>query len=174
MKKYLFLALISLITISAHAQYNSSANGPRYGTAINQDNTFRKLTCGQMFKTDVASSTLDTVLTDLIIPPGTNANGFHNITGTAYDMTCYLTVHDSCVYAFKSVSNAQIGDRLTLIISNTQSFNPVVYFYGYSLLASQWQMVASGTKVTCNAGKNAVFKFFYDGTYWEEESRCIH
>ena len=174
MKKYLFLALISLITFSAHAQYNSSANGPRFGTAQNQDNTGRKITYGQIFHTDVASATLDTVLTSAILPSGTAPNGFPNITGTVFDATIYLTVKDSCVFAFKSTAYNQIGDRLTLIISNTQSFNPVVYLYGYSALASQWQTVASGTKITCNAGKNAVLHFVYDGTYWEEETRSIH
>jgi len=174
MKNILFLALAGLIATSAEAQYNSSVSGPRYGQAVNQDNTGRAVTYGQLFKTDVAGSTLDTVTTALYMPSGTAANGFANITGTVFDATLYLTVKDSCVLAFNSAAYSLPGDQLTLVISNTQSFSPVVYLYGYSGLASQWQTVASGTKITCNAGKNAVLKFQYDGTYWEEVSRSIH
>ena len=56
MKNILFLALAGLIATSAEAQYNSSVSGPRYGQAVNQDNTGRAVTYGQLFKTDVQFS----------------------------------------------------------------------------------------------------------------------
>ena len=175
MRKILFAALIGLlITTTSQAQYNGTVNTPRYGQTQNRDNTGRVTTFGDIFHTDVASATLDTVLTSVIMPPGTDAYGNAKITGTVFNATIYLTVLDSCVFAFKSVSYAHPGDRLTVIISNTQSFNPVVYLYGYSGLTSKWQTVASGTKITCNAGKNAVLTFRWDGTFWEEVSRSIH
>ena len=68
MKKLLFAALIGLmISTVASAQYNGSVNTPRYGQTQNRDNTGRVTTYGDIFHNDVASATLDTVLTSVIM-----------------------------------------------------------------------------------------------------------
>lgn len=187
MKKIIFVALIGLITFTAQAQTPSAATiqastqPPRFGITANQDNTGRKVTYGQLFRQDSTQTAMDTVLTSLYIPANganaasyLNANGQLNITGTVSNTTLYLTVHDSCVLAFNTTAYSHVGDELNLIILNTTGTVHTVYLLGYSGLASVWQTAASGTKISLNSGKNAVLHFIFDGTLWEEETRCIH
>lgn len=153
-------SIIAILTITA---FTSTAQ--RYGTIVGRDNTGRVLTFGNISKSDAASATVDTITTALT--NSVSSKGFYNTTVT-------FTVSDSAVLSISSTANSQPGDRLTVVLNNSiSSAASFVNFLGYSALASKWKMASTGTKIILASLKSAVLQFYFDGTYWNEVSRCV-
>lgn len=161
MKKYLFLLLAcTLLSATTFAQNTT----PRYGTAPNQDHTGKNLRYGLITLADTAGSTTDTITTN-----GLDANGL-----SFYHTDIILTLTDSCVFSWKSIASARLGDKITLIIENTSGSGHFVNFLGYSGLSTKWDMASTGTKLSPNSAKRMTAEFSWDGTAWVELSRSTH
>jgi hypothetical protein len=155
MKKILTIAaLIIGFSATCLAQHTT----PRFGTAPNQDNTYRGMTLGLVYAQDTLGATTDTVLINL--------DKFTNHVS--------VTLKDSCVLAFRTVASNWFGDQLTVLINNTAGASHFVNFLGWSGYASgstQWRMAAAGTKISPVASKTAILRFFFDGVKWVEAGR---
>lgn len=161
MKKILSIAICSLLFLtSSFAQHTS----PRFGTAINQDNTYQKLALGLNILADTAGATPDT----LLIIPGVTARG------GVYSNHIQLTLKDSCVLAISNITSSYLYDELYVDIENTSGTPHWVQFLGYSGLATKWEMAATGTKISPNSGKTVSLLFKFNGVLWSEVSRCVH
>lgn len=158
--KHIIIALLVCLSLGANAQSTS----PRWGTSGHADNTYRALSLGLYTLADEAGATVDT----LTFIPGSNGMG------PIYENTVVVTVTDSCVLALKKIGNCFKGDKMKVIIVNTSGSGHFVNFLGYSGLATKWEMLASGTKISLNSGKGATVNLVFSGSLWYEESRCIH
>lgn len=158
--KHIIIALLVCLTFGATAQVTS----PRWGTTAHADNTFRPLTLGLYTLSDTAGATVDT----LLITPGSNGMG------PIYENTVFVSVTDSCVLAIKKIGSSYKGDKMKVVITNASGASHFVNFTGYSGLATKWEMVSTGTKISLNTGKGAVVNLVFNGSLWYEESRSIH
>lgn len=156
--KKLFALLIALFAVTV-CSYNANAQhtSPRFGTAPNQDKTFRNLTNGYHVIADTAGSTKDTL----------------RITPRVFSNNVVVTVKDSCVLGIYSVGDAFVGDRLTVTLQNTSGSNHFVEFLNVSGLSSYWGMSSTGTKISLTSAKSATLTFYFDGALWNEVSRSI-
>lgn len=156
--------IIAILLCFSAAGVSAQVATPRWGITANADNTYRSLSLGRYVLADTAGSTVDT----LLIVPGSNGMG------PIYENTVVVTVTDSCVLAIKKIGTSFQGDKMKVIIKNATGANHFVNFLGYSGLATKWEMVSSGTKISLNSGKGATVNLVFSGTLWYEESRCIH
>lgn len=152
MKKLLLLASCLTLALSSMAQYTTT----RFGTASNQDATYRSQKLTTVVITDTAGSTVDTLM----------------ITPNSLQHFVRMTVVDSAAIAINYAS-AHVGDRVCIIFYNTSGSGHFVKFTGRGGVASRWGCSATGTVATLNSAKNAVFNFVFDGTKFAEESRSI-
>lgn len=121
------------------------STAPRFGTAVNQDNTGRVLTYAYHSITDAAGA--DTA----IISP--------NAYSTIYKIACL----DSLVLGNPNVSTSYLGDNITLIATSTTG-TPLIRFTG-----ANWKVSVDSLHLSTHL--RAVLKFVFDGTKWVEESR---
>lgn len=142
MKKIFLLALFVSFAAIAMAQSTS----PRFGTAKNQDNTFRILTNAYTTATDAAGADSTTV----------NPAAFNSIIRVA------LT--DSLTFRNPVVTRSFAGDQLTIVATGASGNR--VKFTG-----SNW--VSAGT-ATLSSGGSAVITFVFNGSKWAERSRSVN
>lgn len=158
MKNFIKIGFIGIVLM-----FVASTNGyaqktyPRFGTASNQDNTYRGLTNSLVYVADTGGATVDT----LTILPSTYTNFVD------------VTLKDSCVLAFKSIGNSFYGDEIIVNIHATAGSGKFINFLGYSKLASKWGMASTGTKISVATSSTATLTFVFDGVLWNEKSRVI-
>ena len=140
MKK--LLSLIFLLCISGVIFAQSTS--PRFGTAVNQDNTGRVLTYAYHTITDAAGA--DTA----IIAP----NAYHSIYKVA--------LLDSLVLGSPNISTSYLGDNIT-IIATAASGTPFIKFSG-----ANWKVSVDSLSLSTNL--RAVIRFVFDGSKWVQES----
>ncbi len=141
--KKIILALVLLAVVFCVNAQNTS---PRFGTAVNQDNTGRVLTYAYINSTDAVGP--DTLKT--------SPNTFQ----TYYRIN---NVTDSTGISISSTTQSFAGDLLTVVASgNSGGF---VKFIG-----SNW---LSTGKATLAGNGRAVISFVFDGAKWVEASRQV-
>ena len=154
-KKISLIAIASVLACSFTSDAQSTS--PRFGTASNQDKTFRSVALYLTEIEDTAGSTTDTV----------------TISPNGYCGHVIMTVTDSAVLSIRSVATSYLGDNFTITLQNTSGSGHFVDFLGYSVLATKWGMASTGTKISLASGLTATLKFYFDGTTWNEVSRSI-
>lgn len=156
MKKILVLAAFVSILFTSNT-VDAQHTTPRFGTATNQDRTYRPMTLGLKYVADTAGATVDT----LFLSP-------NNFTDNVV-----VTLTDSCVIAFKSLAGSWLGDNMTVTIEATSGAGKFVNFLGTVAIPTKWGMSSTGTKISLASGKSATLRFYFDGVLWNEVSRSI-
>jgi hypothetical protein len=139
--KNILTIICVLVAMAASAQSTS----PRFGTAKNEDRTYRALYLTKTTLTDAAGN--DT----LSIKP----NAF-----TAYYA---LAAVDSTTIKVGSTATSYYGDCIKLVVTGTSG--KIVKFIGTNLLTA-------GTATLSSNGR-AVVCLVFDGTKWVEQSRVV-
>lgn len=154
MKK--IFSIITILGVFAVSSVSAQYQTPRFGTAPNQDNTYRAMTLGLRIINDTAGTTTDT----FTVRPST------------FDNHIYLTVKDSVAIA-ANVTGSFLEDQLLVTINNTAGANHKVYFTGVGGAATNWQLSSSGASIALTASKRATIYFIFDGTAWVEQYRMV-
>lgn len=137
--------LIVIIALFIGVSVSAQSTSPRFGTAKNQDNTYRVLTLKKAAIVDAAGNDTASV----------SPNAFFSY------VTCDAV--DSVTVKIGSVANSYFGDNLQLIVSGTSGKK--VKFIGSNLLTA-------GTATLSSNGR-AVVTFVFDGAKWVESDRTV-
>ena len=137
--------LIVIIALFIGVSVSAQSTSPRFGTAKNQDNTYRVLTLKKAAIVDAAGN--DTV----------------SVVPSAYMSYVTCDAVDSVTVKIGSVASSYFGDNLQLIVSGTSGKK--VKFIGSNLLTA-------GTATLSSNGR-AVITFVFDGAKWVESARVV-
>jgi len=161
MKNLLFVLSFFAISLMAQAQ-DVYPGVPLYGTAANQDRTYRSLQLGlQTITRTTVSNTPDTIT---MIP------GFVSGAGAVFHKDYYITVSDTAVLAIRDVSSSYTGSTMTLYLLSP-SDSSLVRFIGYSGLSTQWALASSATSILLLKNHYTIVNFVSVGGKWTEVSR---
>jgi hypothetical protein len=136
--------IITIIAVLFATATFAQSTSPKWGTAKNQDNTYRVLDLKKVTLTDVAGD--DTLA----------------ITPKAYSSYVALAALDSVTLRVVTTFSSQ-DDRIVLVAAGTSGDK--VKFIGSNLKTA-------GT-ATLSSGAIAVFEFIFNGTAWVEKSRVV-
>lgn len=141
MKKYCILLIFSIASIAVMAQ----STAPRYGTAVNQDNTGRSLTYHVYTVTD--GSGVDS----LTVSPQYWQNDYK------------VNLVDTLTLKQPAVTRCYFGDKMRIFIYGTTGKR--LKFYG-----TKWNTAGNATLST---GALGIIELYFNGTTWVELSRTI-
>src|ERR1700735_2996188 len=107
MKKIiLFLSLFA--SVAATAQTTTFPGYPLYGTAANQDRTYRSLQLGTSTIADTLGATVDTIQ---LIP------GYVSGAGAVFHKDYILNLKDSCALAITNLGNSYNFSSITIYVN---------------------------------------------------------
>ena len=142
MKKFIF----SIIAILAVTFVSAQSTSPRFGTAKNQDNTYRALTLG--------ATTVTPTSTLVTLPAQTKFTNIVTVASTSLSPTFTA-----------NVSSSYLGDQMKVLVAANSA--------GTRTITLSTNLIGTATTQTVEASKKASFTFLFDGSKWIETSRCV-
>ncbi len=160
MKIISIVAFLFAISFTVKAQHTYPGI-PLYGTAANQDRTYRSLQIGTA---SIVNTTVGSIDTITLIP------GFVSGAGAVFHKNYFLTVSDTAVLAIKDVSSSYTGSTMSLFITSPNT-NSLVKFLGYSGFATQWALDSAGTSYLPTQSHYLIMNFVCTGSKWALTSK---